>query len=257
MHSGDEDKEIIHYFLVPTSAKDAPNTLYVIHSFPEGSGNPVDLKKHRIFHLPDTSAMERMRLMVLHSITASMIPDEIPHSYTEASLIELGEAIDEKGTALSGGIMLIGGAITLINPVAGMAILAGSLVPQLGSWLSSKALNGIAGSLADKRRKKAEKIAEKSSHREMRRSTCEAYINPILQHMARSASASPQSLSQLDFPLPHHFSQLSWYALTLDAVCQTHQNQPPLPSKPSALQACIAEAHELRRAWRNIQPQFS
>jgi len=254
-HSGDEDKEIIHYFLIPTASQEAPNTLYVIHSFPQGASHPVDLKKHRIFHLPDATAMERMRQMVLQSITASKVAKHLPHSSTEAALIELGEAIDENGTALSGGIMLIGGALTLVNPVVGAAMIAGSLVPQLGSWISRKTLHGIAGSLAGKRRKKEEKIAEKSSQREMRQSTCETYINPILQHLAIVASPAAPSINAPDFPLPHHFTNLSWYALTLDAVCQSQSDKPKASAQPSALQASIAEAEELRRAWRNIHPQ--
>lgn len=248
-HKSEEQRQVIHYFLIPACANRPNDSLYVMQTFPAGADPQQEWKKHRIFHVGGESAMTRMKEMVYQDIVASKIPRDIPLSAAELTLQELGQTIDDSGNKISGGMMIVGSLLTLVNPVAGMAVMAGAVVPDLGNWVSQKVIGGISGKLADKRLKKAQKAAQHASKREVKESTDEVYVNPLLRRMMEITTKNDATAGL--FPMPHDFNDAAWYGMTLEAI---YQNLPASPKKiknPQEIDHFLHEVEKLRHAWKS------
>ena len=183
----DLEKDETHYLLISCPVLDSEQTQMVLFSkrvIPEGYGATNSLPKERVFHLPDLSAEERMR----EQLTSSLIVQE--HRKEEGNLVNLAtrldmlaEEIDQETDKVSGGILLVGGLTTLINPVVGIGMMASGVLPKLGGKFAKSGVTMAGEQLRNWSQKSQQKKAEKSAVTEVARLKPTIFINPILQRL--------------------------------------------------------------------------
>lgn len=209
-----------HYFLVPFRAHDCGYTLYSTRSLPPGVGPENSLPKARIFHLHDQSGIATLESLILKKKVNETLSENPSASELADHLDTLGEQIDKESFKITGGLLIIGGAVAVANPIVGAGIAAHALFPSLGAKASRLGLS-LAGqkirSLAE--RKQREK-AEKAAQNEVKKLKPELYLNPLLRNLEQAVSTGNQKHDPLytnldlitDFPSPR-FLRLSIKAI--------------------------------------------
>ena len=95
-------------------------------------------------------------------------------------LQDLADQIDKLDDRMFGGVLLIGGLVALINPVAGAAVAVKALVPSIGMLLSKYGLK-YAGDTASAAELSVKiKSAEKEVLKQFRGSETSSIMNPLL-----------------------------------------------------------------------------
>ena len=186
-----------HYFLVPTPFVPEGWALYTVHRLPEGVSRDNELDKLRVFHLPTEDAAETLIELTLAEGSAGDDRTEAQVACEGASvgerLHEVANKVDRQELLVTGGILLIGGAVAVANPMLGAAIVAKSLIPSLGINLTSGGLRMAGDKLKtmarrseDRARARAEAKALADARKVFDKIPVRRYVNPILQDLERA-----------------------------------------------------------------------
>jgi hypothetical protein len=107
-----------------------------------------------------------------------------------ARLNDIADQIDRLDGKLFNGVLLIGGLVALVNPLAGAAVAMKALIPSVGLLLSKYGLQ-YAGDAANSR-EMANRIraAEKDVLQQFRHSGTESIVNPLLSQLDRALETS-------------------------------------------------------------------
>ena len=175
-----------HYFLIPDRRSDVGYSLYSMRCLPEGVPPINDLPKHRVFHLPNQHAMPTVEHILVADARKSASNQEQSPNAIGSRLNDLADQIDKLDGKVFGGVLLIGGLVALINPVAGAVVAAKALIPSMGILLSKYGLK-YAGDTANERDLSSRiKKAEKDVLRQFRGAETESIVNPLLAQLDRA-----------------------------------------------------------------------
>ncbi|MEZ5301778.1 MAG: hypothetical protein R3F11_14170 [Verrucomicrobiales bacterium] len=183
MSSQEADRDETHYLLVPFAAADPPFALFTKRVIPEGHGATNELPKARLFHLPDPAARQALDAILLRETAAKKRAEIASEADLASRLDSLAEQIDKQTNLVSGGLLLIGGAVAFANPLVGAAIIAKSLLPSLGAKASKLGFNYVGGKLRKWHDWRADASAQSAARDEIKRLKPEIAINPLLKSL--------------------------------------------------------------------------
>ena len=90
---------------------------------------------------------------------------------------------DQETNKISGGLVIIGGAVALFNPIAGLGIAVKGLLPSITAGVSKSAADYIGGKLRGKdKQQKLEKI-EKETEKAIKQLKPDVVENPHLRSL--------------------------------------------------------------------------
>lgn len=179
------EKDETHYVLVPFPGEEREEAHFVLFSkrvIAEGHGVVNSLPKERIFHLPDLQAEERLREQLTSSLTKKEETRFQERAATLAERLEsLAEEVDRETDKVSGGLLLVGGVTTLLNPIAGIGILASGVLPSVGGKLAKSGASLAGDHLRDWSAKRQEKLSRKEAESEVAKLKPTVFVNPVLR----------------------------------------------------------------------------
>ena len=175
-----------HYFLVPDRRSSAGYSLYVMRCLPDGVPPINDLPKHRLFHLPSEHAMPTVEHILLSDARTSAQTIPIPADSVGTRLNHIADQIDRLDGKVFNGVLLIGGLVALINPLAGAAVAVKALIPSIGLLLSKYGLQYASDAANSRELSSRIRAAEKEVLRQFRDSGTESMVNPILRQLDRA-----------------------------------------------------------------------
>lgn len=239
-----EDLEVdeSHYLLVPFRADPCGYALYSMRSLPPGVGPTNSLPKARIFHVHDQAGVRILEELLVQSrkkATLAARPDDPEF----ADLLEkLGEQIDKESFKITGGLLIIGGAVAFVNPVVGIGIAAKALLPSLGAKASRLGLDLAGDKLRKRSERKRDRQAEKNAVAEVKRLKPELFLNPLLQQLEEAVSTESNAHDPLiaNLSLVDSFPNPRYLRVSLQALLSVYEE--PLKDKQPAGSLALHQA---------------
>ncbi|MDA7929420.1 hypothetical protein N9B63_01115 [Akkermansiaceae bacterium] len=219
-----------HHFLVPTFQEEGNYALYRIRSLPNGVGPENDLPKARIFQLPASGTKNHLINLLTHELTDEQFKGIDPDSPLVDRLETIADEIDYQSNLVSGGLVIIGGAIAIANPLLGAGIAAKSLLPGLGAKLTTHGVKHASDWLRERRKKAAKTKAQTSARKEANAGTPEIRQHPLLSILEKTIHDRNgyfdhvmESRNLWDDP-----TQLNNLRLRIQAIGVVHENRKAL-----------------------------
>lgn len=235
-----------HYFLVPFRPAPENYALYTLRVLPDGIGPENDLPKRRIFHLPGEGsrpALEELLRNQLSGKTLAEIGDDTPLA---DRLDQVADDIDRSSTLVTGGLLLIGGAVAFANPVAGAVIAAKAIIPSLGSKVSTRAFGYVGDKLRKFQGDRSESKARKEAEKEVNRLKPELQTNPLLALLEEAIAISDEmhdpALDPKNFP--DDLDEARACSLAAEAIWSCYQ-----PVVSSEIPLAEARLHQADADW--------
>lgn len=185
-----EDTDETHYFLVPYRLSDSGYALFTQRVLPEGAGPGNFLPKARIFHLPGGGTIDTFEKLIVDQLKDEKIQNIDISAPLADRLDMIAEEIDHQSNLITGGLVVIGGVVAVINPLLGVSIAAKALLPTLGSKLSKHGINHLSDWLRDKKLQTSEKNAILDAQKEIKRLPPEVRIDPTLAILEEALSTA-------------------------------------------------------------------
>jgi hypothetical protein len=190
--AGNPAQDETHYFLIPTANG------YVLaerRRLPPGVGTLNSLPKVRLFHVHDQAGVAALEELLVGSLT----PDKRQAPGVEDDLAKrlelIGQQIDEQSSLVTGGLVMIGGAVAMANPLLGLGLVAQALLPGLSGKLTQAGLGFAADSVRRLGTSWRERSARKQATSEVRRLKPHVVIDPVLafldEQVALATKADP------------------------------------------------------------------
>lgn len=196
-----------HYFLLPYRLSDIGYTFYSMRVLPDDVPPINNLPKKRIFHFPNEHGEALVEDVLLKQIQEQYQDVTRPSGETFGDrLIGIANEIDKVDGKITNGMLLIGGLVAFLNPLAGAGIAAKALIPGLGGSLSKFGLRSAGEKLNEVQIKEEIKQAEKKVLNEFKGSETEYLINPILRELEtalRTSESEHDPLLEFDFQQTH------------------------------------------------------
>ncbi len=176
-----------HYFVIPFRLSKVGISFHTMRCLPEGVPEINALAKRRVFHFPNIHAEHQLKELLLAESREKAIAraGEKKHS-----LEELANDIDKLDKKLTYGMLLVGGAAALVNPIVGAGIAAKALLPGIGSLVNKYGLKPLGQKLTHKELEKQVAEAEKSVLSAFEHSSTLQIINPVLEELELALKTS-------------------------------------------------------------------
>lgn len=174
-----------HYFLVPLPAAEQGYALYQQRRLPAGAELANDLPIRRFFHLPVHGAEKHLEHLILAGRTAVTVDSDLSQR-----LHRIADEIDRQSSKVTGGLLLIGGAVAIVNPLLGVGIAAKALFPGLGAIASREGLRYVADRWKQWHQDRAQRIARKQSLAELHATPVVVRINEVLAVLDRGLATT-------------------------------------------------------------------
>lgn len=221
------DRDETHYLLVPTLQEEENYTLYRIPSLPNGVGPVNDLPKAQVFHLPASGSEEMLIGLLTKELKGAHLETIDSSSPLADRLQMIADEIDQQSESVSGGLIMIGSAIVMANPLLGIGIAAGSLIPSLGSKLTTHGIEQAFGWLKGRREKTAESEAETVARREVKKLKTETRQHRLLSLLGKTlhdqtGEFDPMIESPSLWDEPTHLADMK---LGIEAITAVYQNR--------------------------------
>ena len=172
-----------HYVLVPLLGERHDYAIYSKRILPEGIGPTNSLPKARIFHLPDESGRVIMEQQLITDLVQDRAGDDVSESEFADTLESLAEQIDKETNRISGGLVLMGGVICLVNPLLGVGIAAKALLPSVGTKVAKAGAGYVGGKLRKWNKSSAFSKLQKESTKEVKKLQPVIFTNPIIRSL--------------------------------------------------------------------------
>ena len=179
-----------HYFLIPFRAAERGYAIGTQRVLPEGVGPENDLPKRRVFHLPRGVEVEALERFLEDDLAEANLATADADSDLADRLDAVANEIDKKSNYVTGGLLLIGGAVAISNPLVGVGIAAKAIVPGVGAVLSREGLKKVGDLLRKKRAGDVEEEAERLAKREVKKMKPEVHENHLLSQLEEALSHS-------------------------------------------------------------------
>ena len=251
----DLEKDETHYLLVPVPGSKLREREFVLFSkrvIPEGYGAMNSLPKERVFHLPDLSAEAHLRKQLASSFVEEQNHEGGGKVVELADRLEkLAEEIDKETDKVSGGILLVGGVTTLLNPLAGIGILASGVLPSIGGKIAKTGASAAGEQLRGWSRERQKDKSEKDAKTKVSRLKPQVFVNPVLHKLETvltNATGQEDPLlesgtSASDFPNQRYF------LMTAEGVTEVYEGLPSEKSSPlsSAIKSWLQHFGEIAK----------
>ena len=172
-----------HYFLIPDEASDEGYALYVLRCLPEGVPPINDLTKRRVLHLPSEAALPMLEHIVIKDARQRAETNATSENFIRANLDNLINEIDNVDGKVFNGVLLVGGLVAFINPLAGATLAAKALVPSIGLMVSKYGLKFVSEKATNMDVATQIKRAEKDVKKQFKAAKTVSVVNPILHHV--------------------------------------------------------------------------
>jgi len=190
---GNPAQDETHYFLIPMSA--GGFALAERRRLPEGVGTVNSLPKVRIFHVHDPAGVVVLEEQLLGKLAKERVQEPGLDADLAKRLETIGEEIDRQSFWVTGGLVVVGSAVAIANPLLGIGIAAKALLPELGSKLTKLGLGAAADSVRRMGNSWRERSARKAAASEIRRLKPQVVVDPVLafidEQVALGAKADP------------------------------------------------------------------
>ena len=190
---GNPAQDESHYFLIPQ-----PTGGFVLaerRRLPEGVGTVNSLPKVRIFHVHDLAGVAVLEEQLLGRLAKERLQGPGLDGDLAKRLETIGEEIDRQSFWVTGGLVVVGSAVAIANPLLGIGIAAKALLPELGSKLTKFGLGAAADSVRRMGNSWRERSARKEAQSEIRRLKPQVVIDPVLafldEQVALGTKADP------------------------------------------------------------------
>lgn len=199
--SYDDDKvDEKHYFLIPDRRSEHGYSLYVMRCLPQGVPPVNDLSKRRLFHLPNAHAMPMVEQILLVDAREAIQTESPSKQSFAARLNDIADQIDQLDGKVFNGVLLIGGLVALINPLAGAAVAMKALIPSAGLLLSKYGLKYVGDTVNAREMANRIRAAEREVLLQFRDSGTDSLVNPLLAQLDRALDTSEDEYDPiLDF----------------------------------------------------------
>jgi len=198
-----------HYFLIPDKTSDEGFAFHIIRCLPEGVPPINELPKRRFLHLSNKHALPMLESIVVREVTQAVKDEPRSENFVFKNLDALIDDIDEVEQKAFNGVLLVGGLIALINPLAGATVAMKAMVPALGLTLSKHGLklaNQTASNIdvANKIRR-----AEKDVKEQFKEASTAMLINPLLAHLENTGDLNTWMMEPEKFKFQSGKTELS------------------------------------------------
>ena len=214
-----------HYILVPLLGTPRRYAVYTKRILPPDTGAVNSLPKARIFHVPDGAGRALLERELVEKMVIERLDPESGSSDFADALEKVADQIDSETEKISGGFLLIGGAVALLNPLLGLGIAVNGLLPAIGAKASKAGAEFVGNKLRDWNRSSSESKLRKSAHEEVRKLKPTIYPNPILRSLDAIAS-NPQTDFDPTFDRRNWIDQFEshhYYTATAEAIREVYQ----------------------------------
>jgi hypothetical protein len=225
---GNPAQDETHYFLISTPSG------YVLaerRRLPPGVGTVNSLPKVRIFHVHDIAGVAVLEAELLGVLAKQKLQGPGFEHDIAKRLEIIGEEIDRQSFWVTGGLVLVGGAVAVANPLLGIGIAAKALLPEIGSKLTKAGLGVAADSMRRMGQSWRERTARKGAQHDIKRLRPQVTIDPVLRFIdelvAHKGALDPQ-LYELE-KLPQWWRERD-QRLTMSVVAAVLQTANPWPA---------------------------
>lgn len=222
-----------HYFVIPYRLSEVGVVLHTMRFLPAGVPEINELPKRRVFHFANEYGEALLRQILLQE-TRDMVDTQAKGK--QHTLESLADDIDALDKRLTYGLLVIGGAAVLVNPVLGLSIATKALLPGIAGLISKYGLRPVGEKLNKAQLKKAAEEAEAKVMAQFEEATTLKLVNPILAELELALSTSEMEhdpmvdfdISRLDIP---ELDGQQWRRLTIIAMehvyrdCLTDENK--------------------------------
>ncbi len=231
-----------HYFLIPYKLSPTAYVFYSMRVLPDGISEINDLPKKRIFHFPNANYQKLAEGILTREARDQLEEAHYSGEKDENSLVQLANDIDKVDTKITGGFLLVGGLVALLNPLAGIGLAASAIIPGLGGYLSKKGLRNLGDRVTENNLRKEIKEAEEKILAEFRDADTDQVINPILHELEIALATDKSEHKPLeDFDLHSQLfsgrDNARFIHLTSKAICDSYA--PLLKKRKLWKEACL------------------
>ncbi|NNC35886.1 MAG: hypothetical protein EX271_06960 [Acidimicrobiales bacterium] len=216
-----------HYFLIPDFTSEYEYSLYIMRCLPDGVPPLNDLPKQRVLHLPDQSAMPTVHA-ILKADARESAEKRQQDNAVSSKIDEVVDAIDKIDEKAFQGVLLVGGLVALVNPIAGATVAVKAIVPSVGAYVSKLGLKLASETVSNIDLSNKVKAAEKQVLKQFKGSSTIEVINPVLLEF----DAAVRRGERLELPLKFDAGKtsLAWedserfLSLTYTAICNSYED---------------------------------
>jgi hypothetical protein len=223
------ERDETHYLCVPLPGPGREAAIYTKRILPPGVGATNALPKARIFHLPDETGRELMEQKLVADLVRGRLDPEAGRSDMADTLERVADRLDKETNRISGGLVLIGGAVALMNPLLGVGIAAKALLPSLGSKASKAGVEYVGKKMREWNASSAEERLRKGATREVGALKPTLYANPVLRCLeAVVTNPRPEFDPFLDRSTwVEAFPHFHYYQVTREAIREVYRDVLP------------------------------
>lgn len=214
-----------HYFVIPFYLSEYNFALHTMRCLPKSVPEINDLPKKRIFHFANEHAEFQLKSYMQES--ARELVEENHKAKTNA-LVSLADSIDSLDRKLTYGMLLVGGAAAIFNPILGAGIAIKAVIPGVSGLLSKYGLRPGGEKISEMKLKKDIRIAEENVAKQFEDAETLRVINPILQELDFALNTTAEQHDPLTDPnlatgsIPE-LSNDRWRELTEKAICHAYK----------------------------------
>ena len=211
----DCEHDITHYFLIP-NIKDKNEYLLLTHrEIPKNIENKKIIKK-RMFHLSSEEKLDVLKEKFLEDETNKNIKTKTISDDASEVLSSVANNIDKSNNLITQGLITIGSIACLVNPVTGIALIAGSFVPNITGEILSGFTKKAANLLKTEDNVKISKAEEKAL-KELQQIKPQIVFNTILFTIDKC-------LEDVDYnPLNSIFDKVEYSDLTIKVISSIYK----------------------------------
>ena len=150
-----------HYFLIPDLQNKSEYILLTHREIPKNLEKRKIIKK-RVFHVSSEEKLDILKEKFLETEKNKNLNTKTFTEETGDVLTNIANNIDKSNSFITQGLITAGSLVCLINPVTGIALIAGSFVPNFTGEILSGITNKIASKLKKENSDKLTKAEEKA-----------------------------------------------------------------------------------------------
>lgn len=169
-----------HYFVIPYEISEYKFALHTMRCLPGNVPEINNLSKRRVFHFANEYAESGLKHYMLESAK-----EVVQEKYKDkpSTLESLANDIDALDTKLTYGMLLVGAAAAVVNPVVGAGIAAKALLPGAAEILTKYGLRPAGEKVSKIQLEKEVRQAEDNITKQFESSDTLRVVNPILQEL--------------------------------------------------------------------------
>lgn len=211
-----------HYFVIPDMDSACKFTLHTMRHLPVGVPEINDLKKRRIFHLPNSQYEPLLYEKIMHDVENRLSKKALKE---KNSLEKIADELDNLDNKITGGMLLIGGLSSFVNPAIGISIATKAIIPGMAGILSKYGIRPLGEKISKSQVDSAIRKAEKKLKNEFSESDTITFINPILMELVLLLESN-KNLNQVIPDSCHlEWNTSHWETLTKKAVLDVYNDK--------------------------------